>query len=299
MSQIHEHNPDNNQGETPSQVPIKNLIIIGGEKGGTGKSHVSRYLIGFFLRKQWGEQITVFDADPSVDDVYQVYQKSPWMKKIEFSDNKYKVADSFDIYQKSDNKPLVVVNLPSNIQKNFNNFFETFGLFEKEIQQQVYETAYYLFVSDGSYQSIKLFREHLQRYKNQSFIKTVLILNEGQNGQSESFSYLETIESESSKGFIREVNEFKIPILLMPELIPSLRYIIDKLLIEQGMSFEEIVRGNQLNILWSSHYQKYLGKIDSLFNDLFESPEKVKYQSLQQKQAKERSDTSLPLQKTS
>ncbi len=283
------------ESETSTSTPIKNLIIIGGEKGGVGKSYLSRHLIGFCLRKQWENKITIFDADPSVDDVYQAYEKYPWMKKVEFSENKYKLASPFDIYDKSENKDLVVVNLPSNIQKNFNNFFETFGLFKQEIQKKIYETAYYLFVSDGCYQSIKLFREHLQRYKEQPFIKTILILNEGQNGQSESFKYLETINSESSQGLIKDINDFKIPILLIPELAPNLRYKIDELVSQEKMSFDEIVKGNQLTVLWNSHYQQYLEKINNLFSLLFKQSGEIKYQDLQNNQSKQRTVSSLPI----
>lgn len=301
MSQMHDHNPDDNpaqeQGGNPPQPPIKILAIVGGEKGGVGKSYFTRHAIGFCLRKNWSDQITVFDADPSVDDVYQVYQNHPWMKKVEFSDNKYRITNAFDIYEKSEEKPLVFVNLPSNVQRDFNNFFETFGLFKKEIQEKIYETAYYFFVSDGSYQSIKLFREHLQRYKDRKFIKTILVLNEGQNGQSDSFRYLESLDSQSSKDFLKEVNEFKIPVLTIPELSPALRYKVDEWLTSGEVNFDDIINGNRLNIMWSSHYQQYLDKIDDLFNNLFENPTHFKYQGLQQKQSKERSETSLPLSK--
>ncbi|EAZ88152.1 hypothetical protein [Crocosphaera chwakensis] len=295
MTTLQENAKTESNTSKGTSTPIKNLIIVGGEKGGTGKSYLTRHLIGFCLRKQWEDKITVFDADPSVDDVYQAYEKYPWMKKVEFSDSKYKLADPFDIYDKSENKFLVIVNLPSNIQKNFNNFFETFGLFKKEIQEKVYETAYYLFVSDGSYQSIKLFREHLQRYKDKPFIKTIFILNEGQNGQSESFKYLETIDSESSKGLIKEINDLKIPVLVIPELAPNLRYKIDELVSEQKTSFDEIVKGNQLSLLWSSHYQQYLEKINNLFGELFNQSAEVKYQNLQNHQTKQRTAQSLPI----
>jgi hypothetical protein len=206
-----------------------------------------------------------------------------------------KITNPFDIYEKSDNKPLVIINLPSNIQRNFENFFESFGLFKKEIQEKIYETAYYFFVSDGSYQSLKLFREHISRYKERKFIKTILVLNEGQNGQSDSFNYLESLDLESSKAFIKDVNEFKIPVLTIPELSPALRYTIDEWLTSGEISFEDIVNGNRLNVLWSSHFSQYLDQINAVFDSLFENPGHLKYQGLQQKQSKERSDSSLPI----
>ena len=287
------------QESNQSVNPIENLLIVGGEKGGVGKSKATTNLIGYITRKKWEDKITVFDADPSIDDVYQVYQNKDWMKKVEFSDNKYKMDSPFDIYEESENKELVIVNLPSNVQKNFENFFETFGLFEAEIRQKIYKTAYYLFVSDGSHQSIKLFRRHLQKYKNKPFIKTILMLNEGQNGQSESFSYLETINLESCRGFIKDVNEFKIPVLILPELHSRLRYYIDELLTENQVSFEEIMNGEQLNILLRATYQKYILKIDKVFDELFSKTGEINYQSLEQKQAKHRSETSLPLKSQS
>ncbi len=287
------------QGSNQPIEPIENLLIIGGEKGGVGKSYTTNNLIGTIIRRKWENKITVFDADPSIDDVYQVYQKKDWMKKIEFSDNKYRMDSPFDIYVESKNKELVIVNLPSNVQKNFENFFETFGLFEPDIREKIYKTAYYLFVSDGSHQSIKLFRRHLQKYKNKPFIKTILMLNEGQNGQSESFSYLETINLESCRGFIKDVNDFKIPVLILPEMYSRLRYYIDELFSENQVSYEEIINGNHLNMLLCATYKQYISKVDKVFDQLFSKTGEITYQSLEQKQAKQRSETSLPLKSQS
>ena len=77
MATMTDSNPK--QESNQSVNPIENLLIVGGEKGGVGKSKATTNLIGYITRKKWEDKITVFDADPSIDDVYQVYQNEDWM----------------------------------------------------------------------------------------------------------------------------------------------------------------------------------------------------------------------------
>nr|ADN18090.1 hypothetical protein Cyan7822_6290 [Gloeothece verrucosa PCC 7822] len=289
----------NNSGNISQEEKIQNLVIIGGEKGGTGKSYVCKHLIAYLIRHsteedKWLNRITVYDADPSVDDVYQIYQNYPWMLKLEFTDNKYRISESLEILE-SNIKPLVIINLPSNVQKNFDNAFEQFGLFQEEIQHKFYETTYFFFISDGSFQSTKLFLEHLKRYQGKNFIKTVLILNEGQNGQSDSFKYLESVDSKQAKSFLEEINRNKIPVLTFPELSPALRYQLEDSL-SQGESFDNLINGgDKLTVLKRSNLNQYIKKIDLVFNLIIGNPEWIKYTELTE--SLNYKDNQLPIQK--
>jgi hypothetical protein len=266
-----------NPSSTSIQEIIKNLIIIGGEKGGVGKSFLTRYLLSFFIRESAESEIACYDADPSVDDVYQLFSDKPWMEKAFFTLDKYRVQEGSIIVSKI--KPIVIVNLPSNIRKNFDNFCEQNKIFEEELQQETYETCYFFFVSDGSFQSIKLFVEHLERYKNKPFLKTVLFLNAGQNGNSYDFSYLgnkndfEVLANLGSK-----IKDYKIPVLTIPELPPLIRFKVDALLSEKGIKFHQLItkEESQLITLERLHFQTHLTKFDHLFKQLFEFDETQK-----------------------
>ena len=78
-------------------------------------------------------------------------------------------------------------------------------------------------------------------------------------------------------------------------MAPNLRYKIDELVSQEKMSFDEIVKGNQLTVLWNSHYQQYLEKINNLFSLLFKQSGEIKYQDLQNNQSKQRTVSSLPI----
>ncbi|MGB5594000.1 MAG: hypothetical protein WBM32_04135 [Crocosphaera sp.] len=269
--------PSGNSLSTPNNEIIKNLIIIGGEKGGVGKSFLTRYLLSFFIRELAESEIACYDADPSVDDVYQLFSDKPWMEKAFFTLDKYRVQEGSIIVSKI--KPIVIVNLPSNIRKNFDNFCEQNKIFEEELQQETYETCYFFFVSDGSFQSIKLFVEHLERYKDKPFLKTVLFLNAGQNGNSYDFSYLgnkndfEVLANLGSK-----IKDYKIPVLTIPELPPLIRFKVDALLSEKGIKFHQLItkEESQLITLERLHFQTHLTKFDHLFKQLFEFDETQK-----------------------
>ncbi len=276
-----------------ASTPIKNLIILGGEKDGVGTNFVTCNLIGYFIRKGWLDKMTVFDANPSVDEVYQVFSTQPWMKKAVFSSDKFRAKQGTIVFE--ENKPIVVITLPSNINKEFNNFCENHGIFEERLQQEIYETCYFFFVSDGSCQSIKLFQEHLEQYKDKLFIKTILLLNQQTNGYSETFDYLGNLNSSLSINLIKEINEYQIPLLIIPELCPDIKLIVDSLLINKRINFEEIITSNKLDKNDRQSYEFYLQKMDNLFNNLFNDEGEIDYEGLQQKQADKRSDTSLPI----
>ncbi len=263
--------PSENPSSTQINEIIKYLIIIGGEKGGVGKSFLTRYFLSFLIRESAESEIACYDADPSVDDVYQLFSDKPWMNKAFFTLDKYRVREGSIIFSQA--KPIVIVNLPSNIRKNFDNFCEQNKIFEEELQEETYETCYFFFVSDGSFQSIKLFVEHLERYKDKPFLKTVLFLNAGQNGNSYDFSYLgNQNDFEVLSNLANKIKTYKVPVLTIPELPPLIRFKVDALLSEKGLKFHQLIsKGeSELITLERLHFQAHLTKFDGLFGELFE-----------------------------
>lgn len=114
---------------------IKNLIIIGGEKGGVGKSFFTRYLLAHIVSQKGEKEIICYDADPSVDDVYQIFKGQDWMRKAHLSEDKFKKEEAYKIFENK--KPTVIVNLPSNIARNFDDFCEKNSLFDEEALKDV------------------------------------------------------------------------------------------------------------------------------------------------------------------
>lgn len=286
---------------------IKYLIIIGGEKGGVGKSFLARYLLCFFIEKLAESDIVCYDADPSVDDVYQIFSDKPWMKKAAFSADKFRVKEGSIVFE--EDKPIVVINLPSNINKDFNNFCEVNGIFEEELQQEMYENCYFFFVSDGSYQSIRLFVDHLEKYKDKTFIKTLLFLNPGINGHSRDFSYLglEKDDFQVLRDLGEKIKQYQVPVLMIPELPPLARFKIEGLLAEKNFKFSDLITRGQteLVILERSHLRKHLNNCDALFEEIFEFEEyeehgqkkikfkRIKYDELVKKQESLRNQEKL------
>ncbi len=299
-------NPTEPNNLPPIVALIKYLIIIGGEKGGVGKSFLARYLLCFFITILAEEEIACYDADPSVDDVYQIFSDKDWMKKAVFSPDKFRVKEGSKVFEET--KPIVVINSPSNIKKDFNNFCEDNGIFEEDLQEEMYEKCYFFFVSDGSYQSVKLFVEHLERYKDKAFIKTILFLNSGQNGNSNDFSYLGIKDDfEVLSNLAQKIKQYKVPVLIINELPPLVRFKVDGLLSERNLKFSELMTRGQTELvtLERSHFKRHLAKFEALFKQLFEFEEqekngkkavkikKIKYDELVKKQEYKRNQDKL------
>ncbi|MGK7945692.1 MAG: hypothetical protein AB4058_14610, partial [Microcystaceae cyanobacterium] len=183
----------------------------------------------------------------------------------------------------------------SNVEKNFENFCEKVGMFNEKTQSELYQTAYFFFLSDGGYESIKLFNEHINRYREHKYLKTVLVLNEGLNGSSKSFDYLNA-DSEATNQLRKNIVQGKIPLILFPEMSPSLKFTVARLMAQGNVTLEEIVTAeSSFTKVKESMLQTYLDKIDQLFNQIFESPYVIKYEALIKQQKDQRKEDSLPL----
>lgn len=129
------------QTEIKSGVPkLKNnrlLILIGGSKGGPGKSTVARALADILANRK--VQFTAIDSDTENSQLYRHYGKSLAVQRIDITDSETVVDFLRDLsIEGSDEeelkvlaKPperLVLVDLPSAAEGKFRTFEDDFGL---------------------------------------------------------------------------------------------------------------------------------------------------------------------------
>jgi hypothetical protein len=145
------------------------IHLIGGEKGGVGKTFVSRCLLAYFILQDW--DFDLIEADNSTGDVASIHLAT----HITLSDHPHRYAEPDIIFSKAIEKP-VIVNLPSNTQGVLNRWIKQVNLLSLAQQHDI--SLLYWFVTDGCYASI-----HQQ-------IPHLLVRNRGRlNGID--FSYLE------------------------------------------------------------------------------------------------------------
>jgi hypothetical protein len=155
------------------------IHLIGGEKGGVGKTFVSRCLLAYFTIQDW--DFDLIEADSSTGDVASIHPAT----HITLSDHPHRYAEPDIIFSKAIKKP-VIVNLPSNTQGVLNRWIKQVNLLSLAEQNDI--SLLHWFVTDGCYASIQLLQESLADLNQQ--IPHLLIRNRGRlNGID--FSYLD------------------------------------------------------------------------------------------------------------
>lgn len=205
------------------------IHLIGGEKGGVGKTFVSRCLVQYFLLQKW--EFDLIEADAAIGDVGSVFKEAA---TITLSDNPHRYAEPDIIFEKAQQKT-VIVNLPSNTQGVLNQWMRQTNLLAMAQDYQV--SVLYWFVTDGCFASIKLLEKSLTEFDYA--MPHVLIRNRGRlNGID--FTYLERDEIyKKAKGAKNLLKVLDFPVLGSAE-----QFFIDRhdLMLQdaQGLAAEKI-----------------------------------------------------------
>ena len=136
---------------------MSKIHLIDGEKGGVGKSFFAKTLLEYFLEKK--NTYTLIDADQSNPDVYNLYPEGG--HQIIFSDVEAKYHLTDIIFELALDKT-VIVNLPAQVQDKLQGWIERSNIFDICAENNVEICRW--FVSNGGYDSIKLFKETLPYY---------------------------------------------------------------------------------------------------------------------------------------
>ena len=143
------------------------IHIIDGEKGGVGKSFFSQVLVEYHLSKEIPHIIV--DADISNPDVSKKYPDNSQV--TEFSELEKK-QDLTDIIIELALENNVVLNLPGQILSKLQNWFDVSNIFSVCKENNISIVRW--FVSNGSFDNIRIFKESLEYY---SSIQNILVKN--------------------------------------------------------------------------------------------------------------------------
>lgn len=146
------------------------IHLIDGEKGGVGKSFVARTMIQYGLDRNLS--FVAVETDRSNPDVAGVYQDV--CRFAVFSENE-KQADKADrIFELATESP-VIVSLPSQVNRSVKAWIERNKLFELSDEYGVSFCKW--FVTNGEYDSVKLFSSSLNAYGDK--MTHILVRNMG------------------------------------------------------------------------------------------------------------------------
>lgn len=188
------------------------IYLIGGEKGGVGKSFVARTLIQYFIDKRI--PFAGVESDIGTPDVATIYKE--YCKVARFSEDELK-NDPFKIYDLALEKP-VVVNLPANIINPLKAW-----LVEKEMVQLGKDDGVFFchwLVTNGKFDSLQPCLNVIAQLGG--FIPHVLIKNHGTGREWDLMN--------ENPNLLKVTQEYKVPIIDFPDLDPK---VVNKLLAER------------------------------------------------------------------
>ena len=152
----------------------KEIVFVGGEKGGVGKSFVVRTL-AVFLHEQ-GLPMTVFECDRTNPDVFRTFTGKLDTKYAVFSEGRQFQDAAIDILRTGAER-LALVNLPAQVQSAFSVWLNKNGVVQIAKRKGIGLRLF--FVMDGSEESRKLAKTSLQQFGDH--LKHVLICNQGKH----------------------------------------------------------------------------------------------------------------------
>jgi hypothetical protein len=152
------------------------IHLVGGEKGGVGKSFVCRALVQYFLDLPSSPPFVVFDTDRSNPDVLRTYQGSVSCKVAIFSEGERYEDTANAIYNAAQNKS-VIVNLPAQVFIPVKQWIEANELLTIAPDDNIHFIHW--FVSDGGFDSFKLLEKSLTAFGKA--IPHILVKNFGRN----------------------------------------------------------------------------------------------------------------------
>jgi hypothetical protein len=226
---------------------VKTIHLIGGEKGGVGKTFVSRCLITYFILQGW--EFETIEADSSTADVASIHEAT----QIRLSDHPHRYAEPDVIFNKA-LQTNVIVNLPSNTQGVLNRWIRQGNLPSLAKEHDI--TLLHWFVSDGCHASIELLQESLLDLSGK--IQHILIRNRGRlNGVD--FSYLD--QDPLYQSILCEPNLLKV--LDFPVLGSAEQYFIDRS--ELSLYEAQTVIKGELGILASQRIKTFIDELIEVF----------------------------------
>ncbi|MEM7557173.1 MAG: mobilization protein MobD-like protein [Cyanobacteria bacterium P01_A01_bin.84] len=187
------------------------IHLIDGEKGGVGKSLFTRVMVQYAIDNKL--EHTLVDADITNQDVKRFYD---YAVDAEFSEAVNK-GDKADIIFELAREKSAIVNLPANVFPKVNNWIKNGRLLEVADKYGVDICKW--FVCDGGFESIDLFKQSINLYKDKML--HVFVKN---SGKTDDWSFLK--DNSEFKDLCKK-REKTLKIIEFPLLYPGDRYFID------------------------------------------------------------------------
>lgn len=224
------------------------IHLIGGEKGGVGKSFVCRSVVSYHLRHQL--PLAVFDADRTNANVLRTYGKAAGVRRAVLSEGEEFDTAANAIFNTALDGKRVVVNLPAQVLPALSFWIEENDLFEMAVDNDV-ELVHW-FVSDGEADSLALFEQVLDTFAGN--MRHVLVANDGKTRKWKMLM--------NRSDLLLRLKEMDIPLMRFPRFVGNDdRKRIDAL----SLTFEEVQESDAFDAFGRQHVKSFLERAFAQF----------------------------------
>jgi hypothetical protein len=213
------------------------IHFVDGEKGGVGKSFVTRAMIQYALDRNY--PFIAVETDRMNPDVANVY--GDVCKYAVFTENEKEIGKADRIFELATRKT-VIVSLPSQVHVPMKTWFERNQLFA--IKDTFGVSFIKWFVCNGEFDSINLFLNSLNHYGEK--IPHILVRNWGLCDEWEQVDEDDTVQE--------SIQKYNVKVIDFPKLGHNERYLINK----KQLSFDKAKEDPNLTILGKQRVEIFL-----------------------------------------
>lgn len=226
--------------------------LINSELGGMGKTTFCSAFYEFCQQKDKNIDVELIDVDRSNPNVGIKYLPEEYSgskeAKVFFSENKDEKDLADEIFEKAVEGDLLI-NLPSQIIKIFDNWLEKNQIFVVAKREEIQFVNWY--VTNGSYHSVRLFKNFVK--KHQDNMIHILVRN------TKLCQNWEQVDEDSDLKKLLDL--YQIESLEMPSLDDKEMYLIEK----YNLGFLEATKSRKLKLLQKQRVHLF---IDALFENI-------------------------------
>jgi hypothetical protein len=213
------------------------IHLIDGEKGGVGKSFMARTMIQYGLDRELS--FLAVETDRSNPDVSRVY--GDLCKFAVFSEDE-KQADKADRIFEMAMEKSVIVSLPSQVNRAVTTWIDHNQLLQLGAEHGISFCKW--FVSNGDYDSVRLFQSSLKHYEQQ--MTHILVRN---FGLCDDWSQVDDDEL-----LQKLIKKYEVKVVDFPRLGHRERYLLN----QHQLRFDDATKSNNLTILGKQRIVNFL-----------------------------------------
>ncbi|PMB21886.1 cobalamin biosynthesis protein CobQ [Fischerella thermalis] len=236
--------PNNKEQKISTKSPTT-IHLIDGEKGGCGKSFLSRAFIEYCI--SIGLDTAIVDADISNKDISKIYSG---VETAFFSDDEKQAQQADKIFDLAFEKS-VIVNLPAQVYTNVTQWIQRNDLIELGKENSI--TFVKWFVCTGGVDSVNFFLESLEDLGNQML--HVFVRNWG---MCDDWKYIDEMPE-----FIAAKTKYNFTVMDLPKFPFWERNQVDRL----GATFEDALAHHELGVVSKQRVKNFLKQAYAAFKE--------------------------------